>query len=65
MASAFVQPAGGSGAYADGRDTDRDTVREFVFDRMTHDQSRQLGMICQLILDGLPPDDSWPNIPAH
>ena len=39
-------------------------VREFVFDRLTQAQSRQLGTICQVILDGLPPDDSWPNIPA-
>jgi DNA-binding MarR family transcriptional regulator len=39
-------------------------VREFVFDRLTAAQTRELGRICQLILDGLPPDDSWPNIPA-
>jgi hypothetical protein len=38
-----------------------DTVREFVFDRLTRNQSRQLGAICQRILDGLPPDDSWPS----
>lgn len=38
-----------------------DTVREFVFDRLTQAQTRQLGMICQRILDGLPPDDSWPS----
>jgi DNA-binding MarR family transcriptional regulator len=37
-------------------------VRELVFDRLTRAQTRQLGMICQRILDGLPPDDSWPNI---
>ena len=37
-------------------------VREFVFDRLTAAQTRQLGTICQLILDGLPPDDSWPSI---
>jgi DNA-binding MarR family transcriptional regulator len=36
-------------------------VREFVFDRLTQAQSRQLGTICQRILDGLPPDDSWPS----
>lgn len=35
-------------------------VREFVFDRLTEDQTVQLGAICQRILDGLPPDDSWP-----
>jgi DNA-binding MarR family transcriptional regulator len=38
-----------------------EAVREFVFDRMTRIQARQLGAICQLILDGLPPDDSWPS----
>jgi DNA-binding MarR family transcriptional regulator len=38
-----------------------DAVREFVFDRLTPAQSRQLGAICQRILDGLPPDDSWPS----
>ena len=38
-----------------------EAVREFVFDRLTHTQSRQLGTICQRILDGLPPDDSWPS----
>jgi DNA-binding MarR family transcriptional regulator len=38
-----------------------DTVREFVFDRLTPNQTRQLGAICQRILDGLPPDDSWPS----
>jgi DNA-binding MarR family transcriptional regulator len=38
-------------------------VREFVFDRLTRDQARQLGVISQRILDGLPPDDSWPSIP--
>ena len=37
------------------------TVREFVFDRLTKAQTRQLGTICQRILDGLPPDDSWPS----
>src|SRR6201993_2713622 len=37
------------------------TVREFVFDRLTRNQTRQLGAICQRILDGLPPDDSWPS----
>ena len=36
-------------------------VREFVFDRLTRAQARQLGTICQRILDGLPPDDSWPS----
>jgi hypothetical protein len=38
-----------------------DTVRELVFDRLTPNQARQLGAICQRILDGLPPDDSWPS----
>ena len=38
-----------------------DTVRELVFDRLTRPQARQLGTICQRILDGLPPDDSWPS----
>ena len=38
-----------------------DTVRQFVFDRLTPNQTRQLGAICQRILDGLPPDDSWPS----
>ena len=38
-----------------------DTVRELVFDRLTQSQTRQLGAICQRILDGLPPDDSWPS----
>jgi DNA-binding MarR family transcriptional regulator len=37
-------------------------VRKFVFDRLTQVQARQLGAICQRILDGLPPDDSWPAI---
>jgi DNA-binding MarR family transcriptional regulator len=36
-------------------------VREIVFDRLTQAQTRQLGTICQRILDGLPPDDSWPS----
>ena len=36
-------------------------VREYVFDRLTPTQTRQLGAICQRILDGLPPDDSWPG----
>ena len=36
-------------------------VREFVFDRLTRVQAKQLGAICQRILDGLPPDDSWPS----
>jgi DNA-binding MarR family transcriptional regulator len=35
-------------------------VRQFVFDRLTPSQTRQLGLICQRIVDGLPPDDSWP-----
>jgi len=34
-------------------------VREFVFDRLTRAQARQLGALSQRILDGLPPDDSW------
>lgn len=38
-----------------------DTVRQLVFDRLTPNQARQLGAICQRILDGLPPDDSWPS----
>ncbi|MDX6242083.1 MAG: hypothetical protein QOG10_7005, partial [Kribbellaceae bacterium] len=38
-------------------------VREFVFDRLTRVQARQLGAICQRILDGLPPDESWPSTP--
>jgi DNA-binding MarR family transcriptional regulator len=38
-------------------------VREFVFDRLTRDQARRLGAISQRILDGLPPDDSWPSTP--
>ena len=41
-----------------------DAVREFVFDRLTQAQTRQLGTICQRILDGLPPDDSWPSATA-
>ncbi len=38
-----------------------EAVRELVFDRLTQAQTRQLGVICQRILDGLPPDDSWPS----
>ena len=38
-----------------------DDVREFVFDRLTRAQVRQLGAICQRIVDGLPADDSWPS----
>ena len=41
-----------------------EAVREFVFDRLTRTQVRQLGAICQRILDGLPPDDSWPSTTA-
>ena len=40
-----------------------EAVREFVFDRLTRVQAKQLGAICQRILDGLPPDDSWPSTP--
>jgi DNA-binding MarR family transcriptional regulator len=36
-------------------------VREFVFDRLTPAQVRQLGTISQRIIDGLPPDESWPR----
>jgi DNA-binding MarR family transcriptional regulator len=36
-----------------------EAVREFVFDRLTRTQARQLGVIAQRILDGLPPDESW------
>jgi DNA-binding MarR family transcriptional regulator len=36
-------------------------VRAFVFDRLTRAQARQLGALSQRILDGLPPDDSWPS----
>ena len=38
-----------------------DAVHEFVFDRLTRAQAQQLGAISQRILDGLPPDDSWPS----
>jgi DNA-binding MarR family transcriptional regulator len=38
-----------------------EAVREFVFDRLTPAQARQLGAICRRILGGLPPDDSWPS----
>jgi DNA-binding MarR family transcriptional regulator len=41
-----------------------DAVREFVFDRLTRAQAQQLGAISQRILDGLPPDDSWPSSTA-
>jgi DNA-binding MarR family transcriptional regulator len=41
-----------------------ETVREFVFDRLTQAQIRQLGTICHRIVDGLPPDDSWPGTAA-
>ena len=40
-----------------------EAVREFVFDRLTPAQARQLGTISQRILDGLPPDESWPSTP--
>jgi DNA-binding MarR family transcriptional regulator len=40
-----------------------EAVREFVFDRLTRVQAKQLGAICQRILDGLPPDESWPSTP--
>jgi DNA-binding MarR family transcriptional regulator len=40
-----------------------EAVREYVFDRLTPTQSRQLGTICRRIVDGLPPDDSWPRTP--
>jgi DNA-binding MarR family transcriptional regulator len=36
-------------------------VRELIFDRLTRPQTRQMGAICQRILDALPPDDSWPS----
>jgi DNA-binding MarR family transcriptional regulator len=36
-------------------------VRALVFDRLTQAQIRQLGTICQRIIDGLPADDSWPT----
>jgi DNA-binding MarR family transcriptional regulator len=36
-------------------------VHEFVFDRLTSAQVRQLGEISQRIIDGLPPDESWPR----
>jgi DNA-binding MarR family transcriptional regulator len=38
-----------------------EAVRKFVFDRLTRAQALQLGAISQRILDGLPPDDSWPS----
>jgi DNA-binding MarR family transcriptional regulator len=38
-------------------------VREFIFDRLTRAQVRQLGAICQRIVDGLPADHSWPSAP--
>jgi DNA-binding MarR family transcriptional regulator len=41
-----------------------ESVREYVFDRLTRTQARQLGSICQRILDGLPPDGSWPVAPT-
>jgi DNA-binding MarR family transcriptional regulator len=41
-----------------------DAVREFVFDRLTRTEVLQLGAIAQRILDGLPPDDSWPTTTA-
>lgn len=41
-----------------------EAVREFVFDRLSRTQVRQLGTICQRVLDGLPPDDSWPSSTA-
>jgi len=37
-----------------------ESVREYVFDRLTRAQTRQLGTICEIIVDALPPDDSWP-----
>jgi DNA-binding MarR family transcriptional regulator len=40
-----------------------EAVREFVFDRLTPAQTRELGAMSQRILDGLPPDDSWPATP--
>ena len=40
-------------------------VRDLIFDRLTQVQTRQLGAICQRILDGLPPDDSWPTALSH
>src|SRR6201996_7086999 len=38
-----------------------ETVRTFVFDQLTRTQTRQLGTICQRIVDALPPDDSCPS----
>ena len=41
-----------------------DAVREYIFDRLTQAEARQLGAISQRILEGLPPDDSWPSTAA-
>ena len=38
-----------------------ESVRKHVFDRITRAQARQLGTICQRIIDGLPPDETWPS----
>ena len=36
-------------------------LQPISLDRLTRAQARQLGAISQRILDGLPPDDSWPS----
>jgi DNA-binding MarR family transcriptional regulator len=56
---AVLRPAGRRHLH-DAAPSHVEAVREFVFDRLTPAQTRQLGTICQRILDGLPPGDSWP-----